>query len=242
MASDQPSWWQPVIDACPEDALALEVAAGQQQRFVQLDTLATRLLTAALHGQPTVSVVRSTGPQAADHVKVLGLSSQEKAWCAETFGVPEQQRRGAWYLPQKLSLNAGAVNLSQLVRERPAHALTLAADDSAGVSLVDGAADAVLLWAVLVPLFETLIEPIRVRAAGPGRQPTTSGNCGPASRNATGCWASPAMFWTPSASAADGTGWTVTASSTPACASWTLWRPLIRCSSSPAIASCNCRR
>jgi hypothetical protein len=37
------------------------------------------------------------------------------------------------------------------------------------VSLVDGAADAVLLWSVLVPLFETLIEPIRVRAAGPGK-------------------------------------------------------------------------
>lgn len=112
-------------------------------------------------------MVRGIGPQAADSVAVVGLSAQEKAWCAETFGVPEQQRRGAWYLPQKLPLKAGAVNLPHLVRERPAHALTLAADDSAGVSLVDGAADAVLLWSVLVPLFETLIEPIRVRAAGP---------------------------------------------------------------------------
>ncbi|WP_405933621.1 TerD family protein [Streptomyces sp. NBC_00827] len=169
MASEQPRWWHPVIDASPEEALALEAAAGQQQRFAQLDTLAARLLAAALHGQPTVSVVRGIGPQAADNVEVLGLSSQEKAWSAETFGVPEQQRHGAWYLPQKLSLKAGAVNLPRLVRERQAHALTLAADDSAGVSLVDGAADAVLLWSVLVPLFETLIEPIRVRAAGPGK-------------------------------------------------------------------------
>ncbi|MEU6578304.1 TerD family protein [Streptomyces sp. NPDC046805] len=169
MASDQPRWWHPVINASPEEALALETAAGQQQRFAQLDTLAARLLTAALKGRPTVSVVRGIGPQAADQVKVLGLSAQEKTWCAETFGVPEQQRRGAWYLPQKMSLKAGAVNLPQLVHERPAHALTLAADDSAGVSLVDGAADAVLLWSVLVPLFETLIEPIRVRAAGPGK-------------------------------------------------------------------------
>ncbi|MEV0175421.1 TerD family protein [Streptomyces sp. NPDC050803] len=167
MASDQPRWWHPALNASPEEALGLEAAAGQQQRFAQLDTLAARLLTAALNGQPTVSVVRGAGPQAADSVEVLGLSAREKAWCAETFGVPEQQRRGAWYLPQKLSLKAGAVNLPHLVRERPAHALTLAADDSAGVSLVDGAADAVLLWSVLVPLFETLIEPIRVRAAGP---------------------------------------------------------------------------
>ncbi|MEU9397828.1 TerD family protein [Streptomyces sp. NPDC048324] len=167
MASDQPRWWHPAIDASPDEALALEAAAGQQRRFAQLDTLAARLLTAALRGRPTVSVVRGIGPQAADSVAVVGLSAQEKAWCAQTFGVPEQQRRGAWYLPQKLSLKAGAVNLPYLVRERPAHALTLAADDSAGVSMVDGAADAVLLWSVLVPLFETLIEPIRVRAAGP---------------------------------------------------------------------------
>ncbi|MFD5536796.1 TerD family protein [Streptomyces sp. NPDC127079] len=167
MASDQPPWWRPAIDACPEDALGLEAASGQQQRFAQLDTLAARLLTAALRGQPAAAVVRGIGPQAADSVAVVGLSAQEKTWCAETFGVPEQQRRGAWYLPQKLSLKAGAVNLPHLVRKRPAHALTLAADDSAGVSLVDGAAEAVLLWSVLVPLFETLIEPIRVRAAGP---------------------------------------------------------------------------
>ncbi|MFE4758757.1 TerD family protein [Streptomyces mirabilis] len=168
MASDQPRWWQPAIDALPEECLALEAAAGQQ-RFAELDVLAARLLAAALGGQRVASVVSGTGAQAADNVTVLGLGGQEVAWCGETFGVQEQQQRGAWYLPQKLSLKAGAVNVPHLVRGRPAHALTLAADDSASVSLVDGAADAVLLWAVLIPLFETLIEPIRVRAAGPAK-------------------------------------------------------------------------
>ncbi|MFF4576293.1 TerD family protein [Streptomyces sp. NPDC001410] len=115
------------------------------------------------------SVVRGTGPEAADSVRVLRLTARDKTWRAEAFGVQEQQRRGAWYLPQKMSLKAGAVNLPHLVRERPAHSLTLAADDSAGIILVDGSADAVLLWSVLVPLFETLIEPIRVRAAGPAK-------------------------------------------------------------------------
>ncbi|AZM58165.1 MULTISPECIES: TerD family protein [unclassified Streptomyces] len=169
MASDQPRWWQPALGAHPDEALALEAAAGQQQRFAQLDALAARLLAAALAGRPVASVVRGTGPQVADSAEVLGLDAQEERWCAETFGVQEQQRRGAWYLPQKLSLKAGAVNLPHLVRQRPAHALTLAADDSAGVSMVDGTADAVLLWSVLVPLFEALIEPIRVRAAGPAK-------------------------------------------------------------------------
>ncbi|MFF8352947.1 TerD family protein [Streptomyces chartreusis] len=169
MASDQPRWWQPALDAHPQEALALEAAAGQQQRFTQLDAFAARLLAAALAGRPVASVVRGTGPQAADSAEVLGLNAQEKTWCAKTFGVQEQQRRGAWYLPQKLSLKAGVVNLPHLVRQRPAHALTLAADSSAGVSLVAEAADAVLLWSVLVPLSETLIEPIRVRAAGPAK-------------------------------------------------------------------------
>ncbi|MFF9119029.1 TerD family protein [Streptomyces massasporeus] len=169
MASDLSRWWEPALDAHPEDLLALEAAAGQQQRFGQLDALAARLLAAALAGRPVASVVRGERAEAADSVEVSGLTVQERTWCAEAFGLQEQQRRGAWYLPQKMSLKAGAVNLPSLVRERPAHALTLAADSSASVSLVDGAAEAVLLWSLLVPLFETLIEPIRVRAAGPAK-------------------------------------------------------------------------
>ena len=169
MATDPSRWWQPALDARPEDRLAREAAAGRQQRFAQLDALAARLLAAALAGRRVASVVRGTGLEAADSVKVLRLTARQKSWCAEAFGVQEQQRRGAWYLPQKISLKAGAVNLPHLVRERPAHAMTLAADDSAGISLVDGSADAVLLWSVLVPLFETLTEPIRVRAAGPAK-------------------------------------------------------------------------
>ncbi|MFH9002131.1 TerD family protein [Streptomyces afghaniensis] len=166
MASDEPRWWQPVIGASPEDGLALEAAAGQHQRFAELDALAARLLAAALGGERVASVIRGKGPQAADSVEVLGLSGSEKAWCAEKFGVREQQQRGAWYLPQKLSVKAGAVNLPHLLRERAAHAVTLATDDTARVSVVAGA-DAVLLWALLVPLFETLLEPVRVRATGP---------------------------------------------------------------------------
>ncbi|WP_246212319.1 hypothetical protein [Streptomyces abyssomicinicus] len=169
MAGDLSRWWQPALDASPEDWLALEAAAGRQQRFAQLDALAARLLAAALAGRRVASVVKGTGPEAADSVKVLRLTARQRAWCAEAFGVQEQQRRGAWYLPQKMSLKGGAVNLPHLVRQRPAHALTLAADDSAGIILVDGSADAVLLWSVLVPLFETLIDPIRVRADGPGQ-------------------------------------------------------------------------
>ncbi|MEU1691923.1 TerD family protein [Streptomyces hirsutus] len=144
----------------------MEAAAGQQQRFAELDALAARLLAAALGGRPVVTVTRGEGPQAADSVEVTALDPMETVWCAGRFGVREQQQRGAWYLPQKLSVKAGTLNLPHLLRARPAHALTVAADDSVRLQVADGA-DTLLVWALLVPLFDALLEPVRVRAAGP---------------------------------------------------------------------------
>ena len=70
MATDLSCWWQPAIDAHPAEGLALEAASGQQQRFAQIDALAARLLAAALAGRSVTSVVRGTGPEAADSGKV----------------------------------------------------------------------------------------------------------------------------------------------------------------------------
>ncbi|MGA6160515.1 TerD family protein [Stenotrophomonas sp. NPDC087984] len=164
MASDPTRWWQPALESSPETALALERAAGQH-RFADIDALAARLLAAGLAGQPVATVVPGRGRQTPDTAKVTALTRQEEAFCARVFEVQEQQRRGAWYLPEKVSVKAGAVNLPYLLRERPAHALTLAADDTARLTAVEGW-DTVLLWALLVPLFETLLQPVRLRAAG----------------------------------------------------------------------------
>lgn len=167
MDSDEKSrWWQPALNASPEQALAIEAVAGRQQRFAEVDDLAARLLTSALGGRPVAAVTRGTGPAQPDSVEVLGLGQQGKEFCAGAFGVLEQQQRGAWYLPQQLSLKAGTVNLPYLVCQRSAHALTLAADESVRVPLAEGG-DAVQLWSLLIPLFDGLMEPIRVRAAGP---------------------------------------------------------------------------
>jgi stress response protein SCP2 len=165
VASDPTRWWQPALECSPEQALALERAAGQQQRFADIDALAARLLAAGLAGRPVATVVPGRGRHTPDAAKVTALTREDEVLCANAFGVQEQQRLGAWYLPQKLSVKAGAVNLPYLLRERPGHALTLAADDTARLTAVEDW-DAVLLWALLVPLFETLLQPIRLRAAG----------------------------------------------------------------------------
>ncbi|MFD5623608.1 TerD family protein [Streptomyces yangpuensis] len=166
MASDTTArWWRPALECSPDAALGLEAAAGQQQRFADLDAMVGRLLSLALSGQPLVTVTPGSA-QSSDSVEVAVLTAQERAWCGEAFDVREQQRRGAWFVPQKMSLKAGAVNLPSLLRARPAYAVTLAGDDTARLHAVEGA-DAVLLWALLMPLFETVLEPVRVRAAGP---------------------------------------------------------------------------
>jgi stress response protein SCP2 len=165
VASDPTRWWQPALEGSPEQALALEQAAGQQQRFAAIDALAASVLATGLAGRPVATVVPGRGRQTPDTAKVTALTREEEVFCANAFGVQEQQRLGAWYLPQKLSVKAGAVNLPSLLRERPGHALTLAADDTARLTAVEGW-DTVLLWALLVPLFETLLQPIRLRAAG----------------------------------------------------------------------------
>ncbi|MFE7762897.1 TerD family protein [Streptomyces sp. NPDC057438] len=165
MASDPTRWWQPAVECSPEQALALERAAGQQRRFADIDALAARLLATGLTGRPVATVVPGRGRHTPDTAMVTALTREEEVFCVNAFGVQEQQRLGAWYLPQKLSVKAGAVNLPYLLRERPAHALTLAADDTARLTAVEGW-DTVLLWALLVPLFETLLQPVRLRAAG----------------------------------------------------------------------------
>ncbi|MEV7481973.1 TerD family protein [Streptomyces halstedii] len=165
MASDPSRWWQPALESSPGEALALERAAAHQQRFADIDALAARVLAAGLAGDPIATVVPGRGRHTPDTAEVTALTAEEKVFCAGVFEVQEQQRRGAWYLAEKLSVKAGAVNLPYLLRERPAHAVTLSADDTARLTAVEGW-DTVLLWALLVPLFETLLEPVRLRAAG----------------------------------------------------------------------------
>ncbi|MEU6964982.1 TerD family protein [Streptomyces chrestomyceticus] len=165
MSGEQSPWWQSAVEAGPGKALGLERAAGQQQRFAEIDALAARLLAAALGGQQVATIVTGRGHRIPDTAEVTALTAQEAAWCARVYGPRQQQQRGAWYLPQKLSVKAGAVNLPCLLREHPAHALTLTADDTVRLAVAEHA-DAVLLWALLVPLFETLLAPVRLRAAG----------------------------------------------------------------------------
>ena len=57
------------------------------------------------------------------------------------------------------------MNLPTYLRHHPWYAITLAQDDVARVQLAS-TPDAVVAWSLLIPLFDTLLAPIRQRAAG----------------------------------------------------------------------------
>lgn len=46
---------------------------------------------------------------------MAALTGEENAFCAGVFAVEEQQRRGAWYLPEKVSVKAGPFSSGETV-------------------------------------------------------------------------------------------------------------------------------
>jgi hypothetical protein len=162
---------QAFVDAEPHELLGLERDAGYGDLFTDVDHLAANVLRAAIAGGKTVSIVRGIrGVKNADTLTVLPLSAEDRTFVDQTFALPSQQARGAWFLPEQASLKVGGANLPSYLRHHPWHAITLAADDIVRVALAS-TADSVVAWALLIPLFDTLLAPVTTRAAGSADPP-----------------------------------------------------------------------
>ncbi|NJP96649.1 stress protein [Nonomuraea sp. FMUSA5-5] len=150
----------------PGQFLRLERDTGRSSRFAELDQLVANVLSIALAGHRPVSVV--TGVQGSSNNDTLALSSlsrEEQGLVREMYSLSKQQKRGAWYLTEQMSLKAGVLNLPAHLRHYPWHAMTLATNEVARVHL-GAAPDALAAWCLLIPLFDDLMAPITVRAAG----------------------------------------------------------------------------
>src|SRR6266536_4323655 len=155
-----------IADAAPEQLLRLEHDAGHSHRFTDVDRLAASLVTAAFSGEKVIHVGQGTrGVKNADTVSLSPLAKQDRTFVDQTFALPGQQARGAWLLPEQASLKVGNANLASYLRHHPWHAITLATDDVARVQFAS-TADTVVAWALLIPLFDTLLAPVTTRAAG----------------------------------------------------------------------------
>ncbi len=150
----------------PDQLLGLEGSAGQSGRFADLDRLAANLVAAALSGSKVAEITRARhGEKDGDRLTLTTVSAPERALLDQAFALPAQQARGAWFLPERASLKAATMNLPAYLRRYPWHAITLASEDVARVRLAS-TPDALAAWALLIPLFDTLLAPVTERAAG----------------------------------------------------------------------------
>ncbi|GGT65386.1 stress protein [Actinomadura citrea] len=155
----------------PYPFLYSESERGRRERFDDMDHCAARLLEAALAGQRVINLVEDDAdPKRYALVTAAPIDSVRRAALQKNMTLSAQQANGAWFLPEVVPLKSWTVNLSAHLRNQPAHALTLAADDSARVRLASSP-DAMLTWTLLVPLFDQLLRPITERATASVRTP-----------------------------------------------------------------------
>src|SRR6266571_5222187 len=79
-----------------------------------------------------------------------------------TFRLNRQQSRGAWFLPTEASLRPGTINFPANFQRFARFASNLSWEEHCKASL-EKTADALLVWALLEPLFEALFEPFMLR-------------------------------------------------------------------------------
>lgn len=155
----------------PVDVLSVERAAGKETRFWELDVVAADLLGAALGGEPIATITESRdGARPTDSVHIGPMSASQRSFVENRFALAIQQARGAWFLPERITLKTGSLNLLSYLQRFPAHAFTVADTDTARVQVADNP-DALFTWAVLLPLLDTVTAPLTMRANTPTGDP-----------------------------------------------------------------------
>ncbi|MEV6527111.1 hypothetical protein AB0M43_34795 [Longispora sp. NPDC051575] len=158
-----------IVNATPDQLLILERDAGHSHRFTAVDHLAADAITTALAGNKVFQIRHGIrGIKNADTLRLIPVA--DRSFVNQTFALPGQQARGAWLLPEHVSLKVGSTNLPSYIRHHPWHAITMAADDVARVQTAS-TADSMVAWALLIPLFDTLLAPVTTRAAGSTASP-----------------------------------------------------------------------
>jgi hypothetical protein len=141
--------------------IELEHKEGRAERFAVLDSLIADLLIRSLRGERIVTMTENQVYE--NSVTINGLSSEQREFLSISFGLEQQQVKGAWFAPDKVSLAGGASNFAFFLTQghRFPHAL---ASLERGKVLLKSSPDAMFLWSVLGPMFEKLLYPFDLRA------------------------------------------------------------------------------
>lgn len=149
------------------DLLRLEIQEGQNARFKDVDVLVGDLLLRSIRGERIASLGRDAVGDY--HVELLNLPRAQRTYVDDTYAVERQRARGALFLPAKVSLKVGIASLPFAFTRQARFPCNVAQEEKGQVILAD-AADAVVFWSVLEPLFQALYLPITLRSQWAGKR------------------------------------------------------------------------
>ncbi len=149
-----------ILELLPEDLLIAERDSGRNDGFAQLDRLNALLVRASLDGI-RIATLRRMG--VTSKLELPTLSEEDTYRTRASFLLSSQQSRGAWFLPEQISIRVGNANYPYHFALHPRFASGAARDEADRVSLIDDPV-AMYFWAVLEPLFETLYRPFTLRS------------------------------------------------------------------------------
>lgn len=160
----EPTFGRRIVGATAEDTLIAEAAAGRDGRFTSLDAFLGHIAASSFAGHPVVGVTKARRGAKTDSVTVLGIEAEHRQLLDDSYRLGRQEAKGAWFLPQEVSLKYGLCNLPALTAKQPRFAMNAARDAVAKVDLGTNG-DALAVWSLLIPLFTDLLAPINARTA-----------------------------------------------------------------------------
>src|SRR5688572_25077470 len=86
----------------------LEQTDGRAEGFAALDSLISDLLIRSLRGERIVTMTENQVHE--NSVSLDGLTSLQRDFLLASFGLEQQQARGAWFVPEKITLAGGTAN------------------------------------------------------------------------------------------------------------------------------------
>jgi hypothetical protein len=154
-----------ILGLDPRACLAAERENGVGPSFPEIDAITTDLVLVAFAGKRVATIEERDNRT---DLELPSLTGTQRVAVANVFTLPEQQARGAWYLPEEGRLRPGCANLPYYFALNPRFASGASKDEKATVAFGDDP-DALYYWAVLEPLFSALIAPFDLRGASPAK-------------------------------------------------------------------------
>lgn len=150
--------------ATAADLLELERGSQRADLFKDIDVVVTGLMVRALRGERVVALTRT---ERGDAIRLVNIPDALRDAVRHAFELEGQQARGAWFLPEAVPIKARTLLFGAMFRESPRYAHTLAAEEKGKVALT-GNPDAMVIWSVLQPFADLLLEPIFMRVEESG--------------------------------------------------------------------------